>query len=210
MQARRTVLSKALVATALAGSALSAHANNFVTGAQDLGTLASPLTLAYGHAFNDIDPSTAGLQLTGVPGTVLATDTFYDDYAFQVGGSSLSSITATIDLGAVFDISNLQVRLYQGSLQTTTTGPVSSGLMQAWSALTLTALGSGTSNVQVINPVSLAPGSYVLEVRGNITGTSGGVYAGAMNLAPVPEPAAIGLMLAGLGVLGLIGRRRRG
>ena len=187
---------------------MPAHASDIVTGAQDLGPLSAPVTLTYSHAFNDADPLTAGLQLSGVPGTVLATDTFYDDYAFQVAGSSFSAITATIDLGSVFDISNLQVRLYQGTLQTTTTGVVGPALMAAWSALALTAQGSGSGDVQVIAPINLAPGSYLLEVRGNIVGSSGGSYAGAMNLAPVPEPASVALMLAGFGVLGFVARRR--
>lgn len=211
MQFRRKALTRAALAAAMFASLMpAAHAEIYVTRAQDLGTLTAPVTLSYSHSFNDTDPALAGLQLAELPGTtVLADDVFYDDYAFQVDGSTFNSLTATIDLGTWFDISNLQVRLYQGTLQTTTTGNPGPALLAAWSTQALTAQSSG-GDVQVIAPIDLAPGSYVLEVRGNITGTYGGSYAGVLNLAPVPEPGAIGMMLAGLGLLGFVARRRQG
>src|SRR5262249_39976178 len=105
------------------------------------------------------------------------------------------------------DISNLQVRLFRGTPQTVITGPLDPNLMQGWSSA-LTAEGSGTGEIQVILPHDLAPDSYVLEVRGNITGTSGGSYAGVLNLAPVPEPGPLAMTLAG-GVMLLALRRHK-
>lgn len=210
MQLRRKALTRGLLAAAMFVSLMPAHAENYVTRAQDLGSLTAPVTLSYTHSFNDTSPALAGLQLAELPGSsVLPTDFFYDDYAFQIDGSSFNSLTATIDLGTWFDISNLQVRLYQGNLLTTTTGTAGPALVAAWSAQTLTAQSSG-GDVQVIAPINLAPGSYVLEVRGNLIGTSGGSYAGVLNLAPVPEPGALGMMFAGLGMLGFMMRRRQG
>ena len=202
-----------LKAPAAAGLALAvalpAHAASIVTGIQDLGTLATPISLGYTHSFNDTDPGTAGLQLAGVPNPVFSTDLFYDDYAFVIGGSSFSSITATIDLGTVFDISDLRVRLYQGTLQTTTTGTAGPALIANWSAQNLVSSGSGTGELQLISPINLAPGSYVFEVRGNIIGASGGSYAGVLNFAsPIPEPGSLGLLFAGLGVVGFSVRKR--
>ena len=58
---------------------------------------------------------------------------------------------------------------------------------------------------------SYAPpaGTYVLEIRGE--GSAGSSYAGALDLTPVPLPAAFWLLGSGLLVgLGSAGRRRRG
>jgi hypothetical protein len=49
----------------------------------------------------------------------------------------------------------------------------------------------------VLPNVVLSPGTYVLEIRGLVTGSFSGSYGGALNLAPVPLPGAV--WLAGLG-----------
>ncbi|NVI80545.1 MULTISPECIES: FxDxF family PEP-CTERM protein [Janthinobacterium] len=51
-------------------------------------------------------------------------------------------------------------------------------------------------------------GPMVLTVMGN---SNGGSYGGTfnLNLAPVPEPETYGMLLAGLGVLGFLARRRK-
>jgi hypothetical protein len=54
----------------------------------------------------------------------------------------------------------------------------------------------------VLDPTTLTAGSYVLEIRGEVTGSSGGTYTGSLNLNPVPLPAALPLLLSGLGLLG--------
>ena len=56
---------------------------------------------------------------------------------------------------------------------------------------------------------TLNPGTYVLEVRGVVTGSTGGSYAGTLQVAPVPLPAALPLLLSGLGLLGGLIRPRQ-
>lgn len=204
---RVLVLISAAIAAALVAS--EALAADIVTGSTSFGPQPATAAILYGHTFLDIDPVTSGLQVAGVPGTLLPTDRFYDDYGFTIGGADFSTITASIDLGSVLNIDNLQVRLYQGSLQTTTTGNVGPALMAAWSGLNLVVSGTGPGDVQVISPISLAPGDYVLEVRGNVVGSNGGAYVGLLNLAPVPEPAGVPLALAGFGALALLRGLRR-
>ncbi len=151
--------------------------------------------------------------LNTIPGSINAINNpngseFYDDYVFTIGGSNLSAITATIDLGTVFQITDLNARLFswngttEQSSQTVTIGPVAT-LYQAWTQ----AVGSG--EVAVINQTGLAAGTYVLQIRGNVSGSSGGTYVGQLQVTPVPLPAALPLLISGLGLLSGAIRRRR-
>jgi hypothetical protein len=184
------------VALFVLGAAGMANATNIVTKADDLGILSLPYTQYYGHTFT-----------TPLPSGLTAADTFFDDYAFVVPvGAAYNSFTATLNLESVLNISGLQARLYTGDLSQTTTGMVfSPQLLQAWSP----AVSTGTGTMNVIAPIVLAPGAYILEVRGQVTGSAGGSYAGVMNmLSPVPEPASYALFGAGLLAVGQMIRRR--
>lgn len=184
------------LAAALAGlAAASAQAASVQTGNSLIGTVNVPQSLTYSHTFT--------LPLAGFDA---ANDTFYDDYLFTVGPASFSSLTATLDLGQVFNLSNLQARLYTGTTPTTgLPSAVGATLMQAWRGT------SGSGSVVVINPIDLSPGSYVLEVRGRVTGSVGGSYVGVMNfapLSPIGEPNPYVLGLAGIGLVGFMARRQ--
>lgn len=67
------------------------------------------------------------------------------------------------------------------------------------------ATGSGTFNM--IN-TGLSAGTYTLEVRGQVTGTAGGSYAGVINAAVVPEPSTYLLLALGLGLVAFQIRRQ--
>lgn len=56
----------------------------------------------------------------------------------------------------------------------------------------------------------LLPGDYKITLLGHAIGKSGGNYYGnASATAAVPEPEVLALVLAGLGVVGLVGRQRK-
>lgn len=127
---------------------------------------------------------------------------FYDDYIFSITGATSNAISTTINLGSMLGISNFAQRLFNYSGNPTPTlGAPSGGVIDAW----VTPFGIGT--VAVLPTTILAPGTYVLQTRGTATGTFGGSYAGTLNLAPVPVPAAAWLL--GSGLLGLVGVARR-
>ena len=104
--------------------------------------------------------------------------------------SSFKSIVAEFDLGTVFGISGLGVNLYTGGG-------------------TLVQSGSSLSNLALVSAPSIAAGSYDLRVNGTLTGSSGGTYGGTISAAPIPEPETYAMMLAGLGLMGFVVRRRK-
>ena len=68
---------------------------------------------------------------------------------------------------------------------------------------------TGVRDIWTISADTLATGSYYLQVSGTLASTGTGAFGGAAALNPVPEPETYGMMLAGLGVVGLLARRRR-
>lgn len=54
----------------------------------------------------------------------------------------------------------------------------------------------------------LHSGTYYLEITGDIV-SNGGSYSGVLTTTPVPEPTGWALMLAGLGAMGVLARRRK-
>jgi hypothetical protein len=172
------------------------------TGPGTVNPMSVPGSSFYGDTF--------GSPTTTISGSPSPGYGFYDDFLFTIGaGATADSITSTINLGSLLDISDLQVRLYNtaGNPTLPVLGVPSGGAISAWSTQITYAPGE-TGTVSVLN-TTVAPGTYVLEVRGNVTGLSGGSYSGSLNLTPVPLPAALPLLLSGFGLLGGLLRSKR-
>lgn len=126
-------------------------------------------------------------------------NTFADRFTFSVEGTTgwnldaiISSVSRSADTG--LDITG--VSLYSA----TGDALVSSGK----------SLQSGDIDVWTISSDNLAAGNYYLQVSGNLVSDQAASFGGAVSLAaPVPEPETYGMMLAGLGVLGFLARRRK-
>jgi hypothetical protein len=123
--------------------------------------------------------------------------TFADRFEFTVDGDMpmnldaiVSSISRTQDTG--LDITGLALFGEDDTLITNGSS-LMSGAMDVWS----------------ISSNNLEAGDYYLQVSGNLVSDSGASFGGAVMLAPVPEPGTYGMMLGGLGVLGLLARRRK-
>lgn len=130
---------------------------------------------------------------------------FIDDYFFQISPANADAVSATISNGT-FAIGNLFATIY--SLSANPDGLV---LQQPAGTVyygDITA--SGPATLVQINPVTLAAGSYVLQISGTSSGSAGGSYTGTLNLSPVPLPPSLPLLLTGLlGFAGLISQRAR-
>ncbi len=134
---------------------------------------------------------------------------FYDDFEFTVASATIDAVSSTINLKQLLEVDNLQMRVYTaaGNSPPVVTGPVS-GLQAGWSTPVNFTAGTESGEISALSDVMLGAGTYVLEVRGDVVGTSGGSYSGNLNLSPVPLPAALPLLLSGLGLLGGLVRKR--
>ncbi len=147
--------------------------------------------LANTIAFGTIGPITVS-TLLGIPAGGHSAGSFTDTFTFTVAPAN------TFFLGA-------EVLL----------GNASSGV--TFSNVNFTGAGSygpfafapNTTNFFVpLSPTLLAPGAYTMTVIGNAA-TAGGFYNAAINFAPIPEPETYAMMLAGLGLMGFVARRRK-
>ncbi len=203
----------ALLATAAANAAIVPVANGgalilseTTTGGGstpfgDISSPASPGNFTYSNSW------ISGPQTTFVGSTGSG---FYDDFVFTIGPGQVDSITSSITLGDMLGISGLQVRLYDynANLQAAPllTDPIPGSAFDAWSS-TVTFPG-GTTTVNVLPPTTLTAGTYVIEVRGTVSGVNGGNYTGSLNLTPVPLPAGLPSLLGGLALLACYAWRR--
>lgn len=129
---------------------------------------------------------------------------FSDNYIFDISQLSAAvgtSVTINLDLpywaGAEFELSNMAIKF------TDSIGNIlGSDSQSSASDTTLTAV------------VTLPTGNdYKFIVSGEITGTLGGSYGGVLQAypasVPVPEADAYLFMALGLGLVGLLARRRK-
>lgn len=139
---------------------------------------------------NTLGPAKGTLGAPADPGF-----SFYDDFVFTVANSTVDAASFVFNDGTTLAINDLQMRLYStsGNNNLPVLGNAPAGLLAGWSNAFSTQLSAGT---------------YVLEVRGDVTGTAGGSYTGIINLEPVPLPAALPLILSGLGLFGGLARKR--
>jgi hypothetical protein len=147
-------------------------------GPGDLGNLGGQ-TLNIGNSF-----------AAGVP--------IYDEYVFDVLPASATvgtAVTINLDIpqyeGQEFAIENFAVS-FKDSLNNTIISDVQ------------TALTDYTVSIFAYLPSAL---DYRFVVSGNVIGTLGGSYGGVLQAVPVPEPKDWLLMLAGIGLVGLMVER---
>lgn len=204
-----------------AGFAAPAVANTL----SDYDSITAPLTVAQGLGFqtNAIGANSLASSLTWTytntidagPNVTGTTDTFFDDYVFTIASSNIDSWTASLNLGSLVGLSNLRVRLFNvagntngaGTLDVVTGAPAGGSLLDSWS----TPVSGGTGSYVIFNPAVLARGTYDLQVEADVSGIVSGTYVGQLNASPVPLPAALPLLLSGLGLVGgaAVGKRHR-
>lgn len=129
--------------------------------------------------------------------THLGSDAFNDTFNFSMPSSGLSALVADFEIsfgpGALYDIDSITAVLYNG--------------FNAGGSWISNLAGSGTNTIN--DSFGLVAGnSYSILVSGTPIGTNGGIYAYAFTAA-VPEAETYAMMLAGLGLVGAMARRRK-
>jgi hypothetical protein len=188
------------------------------TGSATALTLPGQYTLANTFNTQQSTATNALIGTTNPPATPGVLYAFQDTYVFTLPAAAAGDLlTATLSLGNIFSISDLQVRLYGWSDTTLAGGPAPAATVGAipsgpggyvnaigWQGFTT----QPNQNLISLNFGVVPAGTYYLDIRGTATGTSGGSYVGQLNVAPVPLPAALPLLLSGLGLLGAARRRK--
>ncbi len=121
---------------------------------------------------------------------------FSDVYTFDltsISQTAATTVALNYSFGKLdFSLSNMAISLTDS---TGSTVYASDNTLDASNALWIDAL--------------LNPGvGYRLVVTGMVTGTNGGSYGGALAALPVPEAKTYAMLLAGLGMVGFMARRR--
>jgi len=121
---------------------------------------------------------------------------FEDMIMFSIPGmSNVSSTTVANNLMNLVNISNGMVSLFREAGATDT-------LIGSYSF-------DGTTGSTWHTFSSLTAGDYYYRITGNATGTAGGFYSITSTVQAVPEPETYAMLLAGLGIMGSLYRRRK-
>ena len=194
----------AQAALVLGAQTLNVGGSNVTTGSGAVNVLSVPSATSFGGTLP------GGLSNLLAPPASAANYNFYDHYLLSVPENTAAAVATSFSFGSLFNIDLLQIRLYSGN--TPTLGTPAGGAIQSWSSPISAGAFSGT--VAALPETVLGAGSYVLEVRGLVTGAAGGLYSGQFTVAPapvpapVPVPAALWLMGSALGLVGAASRSR--
>ncbi len=134
---------------------------------------------------------------------------FIDDWVFTVSGDAMANaVASTIQFGSLLGLEQLSARLYgyPGGLPVIGTP----GNLLAEASGNPFTCGTGCAGEAVmLAPVTLALGTYVLELRGIVSGSVSGSYGGALNLTEVPLPGMAWLFGSALMGVGWFHRRTK-
>jgi len=185
-------LQSLFVAAMFAGSSLAAHS--------------APIDISYvpvDVTQDLLDYSSSELlgSFTLAPGQLSGAQNnfFSNKYTFSVTGlNDLSALATSLKPSANSGLTLTGFGLYNAS------GLVFQGALDL---VNYTAQDQAWSLVSGSTP--LVAGNYFLQIDGYVASAAGGSYSGILAVTPVPEPETYGMLLAGLGLLGVMARRRK-
>jgi hypothetical protein len=165
----------------------------FVLGIAGSAT-ASANTYLLGDLTASILPPTV---ITHAPGSF--EDLFFFNLSVaSIGSATVADLPITGPSGSLFDIvgGSFSTFLYQDYGTVGSVDVADSGFI----------LGTGN---YVYSSGPLAVGNYYIKIVGTAVGSAGGTYMTQATALPVPEADTSAMMMAGLGLMGVIARRRK-
>ena len=143
---------------------------------------------------------------------------FGDTFAASTAGGTFSDVF-TFRVGRPFDAAASVTSSYLNTLQAKDlriTGlslyrydPATMAILGAAIAgIDETGFGPNPTDSWALSAFGLGSGAYALKVNGQVMGAGGGAFGGDLTIAPVPEPQAWAMLLAGLGLVGVALRRK--
>lgn len=135
------------------------------------------------------------------------TNTFSDRFLFNLTGNYSSSGTVTSTFLSTSPVQDLVITNYS----LVKYDPVTNAVLSTINGTNALGSGAGTNDYWSFNTAGLTAGSYYIAIDGVVQGAGGGTYASDLNLAiaPVPEAETYAMMVAGLGLLGFVARRKK-
>ena len=188
-------LNALLMSALFAGAAFvaqSASADPTITRTTALATVSDGVGGFNAHFGDTFAASTMGSSFSDV-------FTFTVDSSFDSAGSVTSSY---LNSSKVKDLLITGFSLYKFDPVTMTIGTTIAGVNE-------TGPGAHPVDNWSLSAFGLTSGTYALKVDGKVMGNGGGAFGGDLTIAPVPEPETYGMLLAGLGVVGFLARRRK-
>lgn len=145
-------------------------------------------------------------------GTTVA-GAFTDYFNFTVGQTNMAGLaTTSILFPTIYGTLVQGLNLYAGTFSDSTQLPAAISLP----FITSTSVSGGATTTTLASSANLTATGYTLVINGTSLGNAG--YTGIIALTapgggpvtpPVPEPETYAMLLAGLGMLGFIARRRQ-
>jgi hypothetical protein len=160
--------------------------------------------------------SLGGLNPNLYNNSLTSTKTFFDDFVFTIPtGSSLYSISASLNTSNFTGISAFTQSLYSGGITGTSFSTVGANPLlasnligsPALNTLTFSNLAAGTYTLQFSGIVAAATTTKVLGFP--VTVPTIGAYASLISVSAVPEPESFAMLIIGLGLIGATVNRRK-
>ncbi|KQN78611.1 hypothetical protein ASF04_21500 [Duganella sp. Leaf61] len=134
-------------------------------------------------------------------------DTFSDKFMFTLGSNFDSTSSLTSSYLSSTTVKDLVITSYN----LVKYDPTTSAVLTTYTGVNTLGNGVNAKDGWEITNMGLTAGSYYFQVGGLVNGNGGGSYASDLNIAvaPVPEAETYAMMIAGLGLLGVVARRRK-